>query len=64
VAGVATGDRLAWQPAPGDDVRDLEQALPTRPAAGGYADGRHNFGYWSTIIPAAFDFVARALARP
>ncbi|BFU44458.1 alpha/beta hydrolase-fold protein [Krasilnikovia sp. MM14-A1004] len=46
-----------------DQVRALERALPTPPVAGGYADGRHNFGYWSTVVPAAFDFVARTLAR-
>jgi hypothetical protein len=32
--------------------------------AGGYADGQHNFGYWSTVIPAAFDFVSTSLALP
>jgi hypothetical protein len=47
-----------------DDVRALQRALPIRPAAGGYADGRHNFGYWSTVIPSAFDFVAASLALP
>jgi predicted esterase len=45
-----------------DDVQDLQRALPQPPAAGGYAHGRHNFGYWSTIIPGAFDFVAARLA--
>ena len=30
-------------------------------AKGGYADGRHNFGYWSRCVPDAFDFVAGAL---
>jgi pimeloyl-ACP methyl ester carboxylesterase len=43
-----------------DDVRALERALPHPKAAGSYAEGRHNFGYWSTCLPAAFDFVARA----
>jgi hypothetical protein len=47
-----------------DDVRALHRALPGRPAAGGYAGGRHNFGYWSTVIPAAFDFLAASLALP
>lgn len=47
-----------------DDVRALERALPTAPAAGGYALGRHNFGYWSTVIPEAFDFLAAALNKP
>ncbi|HEX8627226.1 MAG TPA: alpha/beta hydrolase-fold protein [Catenuloplanes sp.] len=46
-----------------DDVRALQRALPEKPAAGGYADGRHNFTYWSTVIPAAFDFLAAALTR-
>jgi S-formylglutathione hydrolase FrmB len=45
------------------NVRALERALPDRPAAGGYAVGRHNFGYWSTVIPTAFDLVAATLAR-
>jgi hypothetical protein len=44
-----------------DDVRALADALPRPPVAGGYADGRHSFGYWSTCIPAAFDFLAGAL---
>jgi pimeloyl-ACP methyl ester carboxylesterase len=43
-------------------VRELERALPQPPVAGGYADGRHNFSYWSTAIPAAFDFIGRNLA--
>lgn len=41
------------------DVRALERALPQPKAAGSYAAGRHNFGYWSTCLPAAFDLVAR-----
>ncbi|MGX6607516.1 alpha/beta hydrolase [Micromonosporaceae bacterium Da 78-11] len=45
------------------EVRALAKALPQPPAAGSYADGRHNFGYWSTCIPAAFDFLSRALRR-
>lgn len=45
------------------DVRALAGALPEPPAAGSYADGRHNFGYWSRCIPAAFDFLAGALHR-
>ena len=45
-----------------DDVRALERALPQKPAVTGYGLGRHNFGYWSTVIPDAFDFVAAALA--
>jgi hypothetical protein len=43
-----------------DDVRDL--AGQVRPVAGGYADGRHNFGYWSRCIPDAFGFVAGELS--
>lgn len=46
------------------NVRALDRALPGRPAAGGYADGRHNFDYWSRVIPAAFDFVAATLTKP
>jgi hypothetical protein len=45
------------------DVRALARALPEPVAAGAYADGRHNMAYWSRCIPAAFDFVARDLAR-
>jgi pimeloyl-ACP methyl ester carboxylesterase len=45
------------------EVRQFESGLSERPAAGGYAPGRHNFGYWSTVVPAAFDFVSRALTR-
>ena len=43
------------------EVRDLEAALPEHPAAGGYAAGGHTMGYWSTVIPAAFDFLGRTL---
>jgi predicted esterase len=46
-----------------DEVHALARALPSPPAAGSYADGRHNFGYWSTCVPSAFDFLAKAL-RP
>ena len=47
------------------NVRALQRALPTAPVAGGYRSGGHNFGYWSTVVPAAFDFVAaRLTARP
>jgi acetyl esterase/lipase len=45
-----------------DDVRALHRALPEPPVAGGYADGRHNFGYWSTVVPTAFEFLARTVA--
>jgi pimeloyl-ACP methyl ester carboxylesterase len=41
------------------DVRALERALPQPRAAGSYAAGRHNFGYWSTCLPAACDLAAR-----
>lgn len=44
------------------NVRALDRALPRRPVTGGYTAGRHNFAYWATIIPAAFDFIAAALA--
>ena len=50
-----TGDGLLT------DVRALERALPRPKAAGTYAAGRHNFGYWSTCLPAACDLVARAV---
>jgi poly(3-hydroxybutyrate) depolymerase len=43
------------------DVRALERALPQPKAAGSYTGGRHNFGYWSTCLPAACDLVSRAL---
>jgi S-formylglutathione hydrolase FrmB len=26
-----------------------------------YTDGNHNFNYWSTAVPAAFDFLAATL---
>jgi poly(3-hydroxybutyrate) depolymerase len=42
------------------DVRALERALPQPKAAGSYSGGRHNFGYWSTCLPAACDLVARS----
>ena len=45
-----------------DNVRDLESALPAKPAAGDFGDGNHNFNYWSTAIPAAFDFLATTLS--
>jgi S-formylglutathione hydrolase FrmB len=44
------------------NVRSLSDALPVGPAAGGYGAGRHNFEYWSTVIPAAFAFIAATLA--
>ncbi|MEV6350713.1 alpha/beta hydrolase-fold protein [Actinoplanes sp. NPDC051851] len=51
-----TGDGLL------DDVKALRTAMPVKPVAGGYAPGRHDFGYWSTQIPAAFAFLARTLS--
>ncbi|MEV1286835.1 alpha/beta hydrolase-fold protein [Micromonospora sp. NPDC049679] len=45
-----------------DDVRALADALPERPVVSAYDEGGHDFGYWSTVTPAAFDFIARALA--
>ena len=42
-------------------VQDLQDALPQPPAVSGYGIGRHNFGYWSTLIPEAFAFLAGAL---
>lgn len=45
------------------EVRALQRALPQDVAAGGYGVGRHNFGYWSTVIPEAFDFLAAELDR-
>jgi hypothetical protein len=44
-----------------DDVRALHRALPAPPVAGGYAAGRHNFRYWSRVIPEVFAFVAATL---
>jgi len=42
-------------------VKALEDALPQPKAAGSYAEGRHNFGYWSTCLPAACDLAAAAM---
>jgi hypothetical protein len=44
-------------------VQALAKALPEPPAAGAYADGRHNMAYWSRCIPAAFDFLGHHLGR-
>ncbi len=44
-----------------DEVHALARACPKKPAIESYADGRHNFGYWSTCIPVVFDFVSHAL---
>jgi S-formylglutathione hydrolase FrmB len=43
-----------------DDVRALGREIG--PVAGSYGDGRHNFAYWSTCLPAAFAFIAAELA--
>ena len=43
------------------DVRALQRALPAGAAAGEFTAGRHDFGYWSTVIPSAFAFIARTL---
>jgi len=45
-----------------DDVRSLGRSLPQPPRAGSFGDGRHNFRYWATCIPAAFRFIAGSLA--
>ena len=47
-----------------DDVQELERALPAPKAAGSYEDGRHNFGYWSRCLPAAFSFISASLHAP
>ncbi|WP_203835873.1 alpha/beta hydrolase [Winogradskya humida] len=44
-----------------DHVKALQEVLPLVTAT--YADGRHNYGYWSTCLPAAFDLIARNLSR-
>jgi enterochelin esterase-like enzyme len=45
------------------DVRAFQTSLPADAAVSGYGAGRHNFGYWSTVIAPAFDFIASTL-RP
>jgi pimeloyl-ACP methyl ester carboxylesterase len=47
-----------------DNVQALERALPQKPAVGGYGLGRHNFSYWSTLVPEAFAFLAGLLNAP
>ena len=44
-----------------DNVRALEATLPEPARAGRFADGRHDFGYWSRCIPDAFGFAGRSL---
>jgi pimeloyl-ACP methyl ester carboxylesterase len=46
-----------------DNVSALRKALPVPPAAGSFGKGRHNFGYWSTVVPAAFDLIAATLTN-
>jgi predicted esterase len=43
------------------NVRDLWAALPVPPRVGGFGPGKHNFAYWSTLVPEAFDFLASSL---
>lgn len=43
------------------DVRALARALPEPPARAAWADGRHNFAYWGTVIPDAFALLGAAL---
>ncbi|MGC1211697.1 MAG: alpha/beta hydrolase-fold protein [Micromonospora sp.] len=43
------------------DVRALARALPEPPARAEWADGRHNFTYWGTVIPDAFALLGAAL---
>ncbi|MFR9780945.1 alpha/beta hydrolase [Micromonospora sp. MS34] len=46
------------------DVRALARALPEPPARAEWTDGRHNFGYWNTVIPDAFALLGAALTPP
>ncbi len=46
------------------DVRALARVLPERPVRASWADGRHNFGYWGTVIPDAFALIGGALTPP
>ncbi|MET8067020.1 alpha/beta hydrolase-fold protein, partial [Micromonospora sp. NPDC005313] len=46
------------------DVRALARALPEEPVRAAWADGRHNFGYWGTVIPDAFALIGAALSPP
>ncbi|AGL17901.1 alpha/beta hydrolase-fold protein [Actinoplanes sp. N902-109] len=45
-----------------DNVRAFDELLPQ--TTGIYSSGRHNFAYWSTCIPAAFDLIAQSLPSP
>ncbi|MFC0006009.1 alpha/beta hydrolase [Micromonospora siamensis] len=46
------------------DVRTLASALPEPPRVARWSDGRHNFGYWGTVIPEAFALLGTALTPP
>lgn len=46
------------------DVRALARALPEPPVRAEWADGRHNFAYWGTVIPDAFALLGAALTPP
>ncbi|GAA4580982.1 alpha/beta hydrolase-fold protein [Micromonospora coerulea] len=46
------------------DVRALARALPEPPVRTAWADGRHNFAYWGTVIPDAFALLGAALRPP
>ncbi|KAB1905499.1 alpha/beta hydrolase family protein [Micromonospora sp. AMSO31t] len=46
------------------DVRALARALPEPPVRAAWADGRHNFAYWGTVIPDAFALLGAALTPP
>ncbi|AEV87311.1 hypothetical protein ACWT_6296 [Actinoplanes sp. SE50] len=39
----------------------LTAVLPREPAVGTFGPGGHDFTYWSTLIPAAFAFLAAQL---
>ncbi|GAA2713329.1 alpha/beta hydrolase-fold protein [Actinoplanes palleronii] len=46
------------------NVRALRRALPALPEAEAFGPGKHNFGYWSTLLPAAFTFLGTRLTSP
>ncbi|WP_446216649.1 alpha/beta hydrolase [Micromonospora sp. IBHARD004] len=46
------------------DVRALAGVLPEPPVRAAWADGRHNFAYWGTVIPDAFALLGAALDPP
>ncbi|MFU8876385.1 alpha/beta hydrolase [Micromonospora sp. SL4-19] len=47
-----------------EDVRALARALPEPPVRAEWTDGRHDFGYWGTVIPDAFALLGTALTPP